>query len=539
MPSRVKFSHMKLSRLITILYVLLVACTPQEKPTELLVSLVADDRELTYSYTVPVTVDEFLRDAGIALGELDRVNPPSFTQITDGMRVTVVRVAEQTSCQQNELSYRQNTVPNEGLEPGATRLGQAGQNGIEEVCYRVSVEDGTEREPVEISRTVLREPVDEVVYIGPSGELEPVAINGTLAYISNGNAWVMRGSSTSKRPLTTTSDLDPRVFNLSEDGQRLLITRRVNNTDEALFNQLWLIADTSANLEPMPLIPGNVLYADWVPQQEDTISYSTGEPRQAAPGWQAFNDLWIMRIDGQTGDAINVREVVERSSGGLYGWWGTRYQWSPTGDQLAWVQADSIGLVDLETGVFSSPLINYAVFRPVADWSWRATISWSPEGNLLLTTVHGAPVGSEPPESSPVFNIAATDFTGSFNADIIPNAGIWSAPKYSPLTNSVNSEFPQGYIAYLRSRDPFNSINGEYDLIVADRDGSNSRQIFPAENQPGLTNQDLVDFNFAWSPDGRQLACIYQGNLWTIDVVSGVAHQLTLDGGASKPVWTR
>jgi hypothetical protein len=42
----------------------------------------------------------------------------------------------------------------------------------------------------------------------------------------------------------------------------------------------------------------------------------------------------------------------------------------------------------------------------------------------------------------------------------------------------------------------------------------------------------------AWSPDARQIALIYQGNLWVVDAESQVAHQLTLDGGASHPVWT-
>ena len=32
-----------------------------------------------------------------------------------------------------------------------------------------------------------------------SGELDPVTIDGTLAYLSNNNVWAMRGSSTSKR----------------------------------------------------------------------------------------------------------------------------------------------------------------------------------------------------------------------------------------------------------------------------------------------------------------------------------------------------
>src|SRR5215213_6260549 len=109
-----------LSLIATILF--LVACTPKEEPHQIIVSLVADGRERTFSYTVPVTVEEFLRDAGVERTDLDRVNPQPYTQISDGMRVTVVRVTQEINCQQNPIPFRQRTVPNEGLQPGEQRL---------------------------------------------------------------------------------------------------------------------------------------------------------------------------------------------------------------------------------------------------------------------------------------------------------------------------------------------------------------------------------------------------------------------------------
>jgi hypothetical protein len=383
---------------------------------------------------------------------------------------------------------------------------------------------------------VVTEPQDEVIYVGPTGQLDPVPINGTLAYINNRNAWMMSGSSTSKRPLTTSSDLDQRVFSVSSNGQQLIFTRDTRNSDrENFLNQLWLIADTGNDAEPIQLVPEDVLSASWVPDQQNTITYSTGEARQSAPGWQAFNDLWQMRIDPRTGEALNIEEILAPSSGGLYGWWGTVFEWSIDGSTLGWVRADSIGLVDLETGELQ-PLLQFPLFNTRADWSWRASLSWSPDNERLLTTVHGPPVGNEQPEFSPVFNVAVTDIAGNFQADIVENAGIWASPRYSPLFSLPESEFPSGRIAYLQARDVTNSINSqaEYDLIVADRDGSNARRIFPPNGQPGLNAPQ----NLAWSPDARQIAMVYQGNLWIVDVESQVAHQLTLDSGASNPVWT-
>lgn len=514
----------------------LSACTPTPEADPLFVSLFVDGRELTFQYDAPVTVGEFLQQAEIEVGELDRVSPPEFTQIVDGMRVTIVRVEEQIDCQETDIPYSQQIVYNEGLEAGEQLLGQAGENGVEEVCYRVFIEDGIRRDPVEISRVVLKEPQPELIFEGPTGQLDPVPITGTLAYIGNNNAWIMQGSSTTKRPLTTDGDLDQRVFSLSADGRRLIFTRSVRNPARSNFlNQLWLIGDTTTDTPAVQLVPEDVLYAAWIPGRDNTISYSTGEGRQAAPGWQAFNDLWTMRIDPRTGEALSINSILDPSSGGLYGWWGTVFEWSPQGDALAWVRADSMGLVDLETAELI-PLLQYPLFNTRADWSWRAGVSWSDNADLLLTTVHGEPIGSEPPEFSPVFHVAVTNQAGDFQANIVDNAGIWSSPRYSPLISNPDSEYPDGYIAYLQARDISNSINNqaEYDLYVADRDGSNPRRIFPENGRPGLNAPQQL----AWSPDGQQIAFIYQGNLWIIDVETSVANQLTLDGGASRPVWT-
>src|SRR5690606_16789126 len=102
-------------------------------------------------------------------------------------------------------------------------------------------------------------------------------------------------------------------------------------------------------------------------------------------------------------------------------------------------------------------------------WSWRTTVSWSADNRLLLTTVHGAPIGSEPAETSPAFHVAVADTEATFQANIVTNAGIWANPKYSPASGD------DALIAYLRCRDFPNCVSdsAQYDLMVADRDGSN------------------------------------------------------------------
>ncbi len=522
-----------LGQFVFVLLLIAAGCTSAQDSNALLVTLSVDGQERSYPQPIAITVGEFLRQANVELGTLDEVTPPDFTQISDGMRITVTRVQETQECENQDIPFRENRRPNEGLAPGEERVGQAGQSGVQEVCYRVTIRNGTRSERIPVRTTVITAPQDAVLFYGPSGELDPVPIEGSLAYISNGNVWVIRGSSDNKRVLTTNGDLDSLVFALTPDGRQLLFSRQSSEPD-TYFNQLWLINDsTSANAEPVALPPQNVLYADWVPNQQDTISYSGGEITENSPGWQAYNDLWLMRVDTRSGDSLNARQLVNRSSGWLNSWWGTGFQWSPDGGRLAWVRADSIGLVDTQTGDFET-LLTYPIFSTGRQpWSWRANVSWSPDGNLILTTVHGQPIGSEPAETSPAFHNTVADLSGAFRVDLVENAGIWSKPKYSPRVGESG-----GYIAYLRARDLANSISesAEYDLVVSDRDGSNARVLYPPSGQPGITANAPF---FSWSPSGTQIAFIYGGNLWVVDVESSVAHQLTLDRGASNPVWTR
>jgi hypothetical protein len=535
MIHRLHYRFPALAPALTALLLLLAACQPQ-RPPAMVITLAVDGHETALQQESPVTVGEILRAEDIELGPLDQVNPPEYSQISDGMRITVARVREESQCTETEIPFERRTIPNEALAPGETRLAQPGQSGIEQTCFRVVFIDNVQQEPVPVSRVPLREPQDEIVYIGPSGEVDPVTIDGTLAYVSNDNVWLMRGSSTNKRPLTDSNDVDGRVLSLTADGRSLLYTRAAPGSDGPLFNQLWVIEDTVANSPPVALVPENVLGAAWVPNLPRTLSYTTGERAAAAPGWRANNDLFLMEIDPRSGQALSVNPLVPPSSSGLYSWWGTQFAWSPSGQYLTWVQADSMGLVDQVTGELR-PLLTYPVFETRQSWSWRATVSFAPDERTILTTIHGEPIGNEPPQTSPVFHVAVTDTEGTFSTILARNTGIWSMPQYSPARLDAATGNQTWQIAYLRARNLANSINqsAEYDLVVADRDGSNARVLFPPAAQTGLNASAAI----TWNPAGQQIAFIYQGNLWVVDAVSGVANQLTLDGAASSPVWTR
>ncbi|MBC8100515.1 MAG: DPP IV N-terminal domain-containing protein [Armatimonadetes bacterium] len=519
---------------------LCAACVPAPPPPKITVSVVADGLNRNYEYAEPVTVAEFLREIDLQLGELDDVNPPLYTQISDSLVITIVRITEETYSEDRDIPYEVRRVISETVpQDSAGELVQAGENGVERLRFRVQIRDGVRQQPQPSGEPVILSlPKEEILYVPPPTTLDPVEVVGTLAYLSRGNAWVMRGSNQlpNRRPFTNTGDLDGRVFSLSPDSSQLLFTRKTTPDSNSFGNQLWLLTDLNADPPTLlQLRPENVLYADWLPGVSNTITYSRAEPRNTPPGWDARNDLWVSVIDPQTGEEISIDPVVEEYSGDLYGWWGTSYAWSPDGQRLAYAHANAVGVVDLETGE-RTPLLRYEVFTPRSDWSWRAPIAWSPDSAAIVTTVHGAPIGAESPERSPVFNIAFAAADGIFSTDIVTRAGIWSNPQFSPFIASNQTEFPNAYLGYLLARQPLESLSdtAEYDLWVADRDGSNGRQVFPEDGQPGILSRD-----YAWGPTGQQLVVVYQGNLYLVEVAAGVTRQLTLDGSAEQPVWTR
>ncbi len=551
--------------LLTLLVTLLTAACqivlpPATEETQTTVTLVADGTTQTLDVNPNYTVNDVLRLLDLSLGPLDRINPPGYSRIEDGMTITIVRVREETVVTQEVVPFERRTVPNEGLPEGETQLLQAGANGLAEVTYRVTYEDGVEAGRSEVRRVLLETPQDEVIMVGRQSELPTVTVNGTLAYIYNGNAWVMRENSANRRPLTLDGGLDGRVFELSADGGRLLYTRTADAAPEegeagpAPFNSLWAVLDTRAEeSQPVPLGLDNILFAAWVPGTERTILYSTAEPRESFPGWQANNDLWRGEVTDD-GQVVNQVQLVEPWSGGVYGWYGTAYAIAPDGVTLAWAQPDAVGLLlptygeedeegdgeaegepvepppddstQLPTGYERQTLLAFAPWNAY-DFVWVPNPVWSPDGTLLLTLVHGEPLGTEAPEDSPAFPLVALPRDASYSARLVEQAGMWAEPSFSPVAESEQ-------VAYLQSIRPLESVSGRYQLVIMDRDGSNRRILYPAADQPGLAPQP-----YTWSPDGRQIALVNpgpEGALMLIDTATGLAQQVT-EGQTSTPRW--
>lgn len=552
-----RLNQFRLSALISLMLCLafLAGCaSPQAVQASVPVRILVDGKTIEQDVPLGATVQQALELAGISLGPLDQIQPPANTQLNygealadpaagstpgEGETIRITRVREEFTVEQEAIPFERQILQTEALPEGQQRLAQSGEDGLQEITFRWVFEDGVEVSKIQVRTTVVKEARPEVMLVGIRPVFTTLEIPGRLAYLLGNSAWLMEGSTAERRPLVTTGDLDGRVFSLSPDGSLLLFTRK--SADPEQINGLWV---AQIDTDPVKLVdlkvPNVIHFADWLPGSENTkVIFSTVEPRQAAPGWQANNDLNVVTfsLNGWVKSGWDV--ILEANSGGVYGWWGTGFAWSPVGDRLAFVRPDELGLVDLSTGELQ-PLLRILPYQTHSDWAWMPGIGWSPDGSMLYSVNHTAEAGSAAPEESQQFNVTALSSSGGNPVPLVSRAGMFAYPSASPVYTVLGAE--RSYrIAYLQAIFEAQSESSGYRLVTMDRDGSNKKVLFPLEGQPGLEPQELL-----WSPApvegfGSQtegvIAVIYQGNLWFIDAGSGEAMQITGDGLTSRISW--
>lgn len=489
------------------LMVLLTACVTPATPTLVRVTLQADGAARTVE-TQALTVQDLLREQAITLNDLDIVQPPETTRLQDGMTVSVTRILQQTEVLTETIPFERRVIRDASLPEGETRLLQVGQPGVRERVYRLTYTNGALTERVLLRETVTLAPVDEIQVLGSRAVLSSVPITRTLAFLSRQDAWVVRGTSNNRRQVTFTGDLDGRVFRLSPDGTRLLYSRAVTH-DAQRMNELWLVDTTHVDATPVALNISNVLWADWDAQGK-RIAWTTAEVVEAAPGWRGQNDLWLGELSTQ-GQLRTTRRLYKAEAGGGWGWWGTRYLWSPQGDRLAYSRPDEVGYVTVNNGQRVT-LLRFPAYRTNSSWAWNPGLDWSPTGQLLFTVNHVPQPGTDP-EESPVFNGVALNVDEGYTATVALDVGMWAAPQLSPDGTRL---------AFGQARFPQQSHLSAYTLCVADLDGSETVCPYPPLDEAGL---ELPVWR--WSPDGKGVMVIYQGNLVLWDLSRRMAAPLT------------
>lgn len=498
------------------------------------------DGEIRQVMTTTATVSEALAESGVNLNPADEVDPPGITRLpqsgtTTPFVITVVRVTESSEVIPESIPFERRIVRSAEMSTAdPPRILQTGSSGFQEVSVRIVYHDGLETERWPTSSAVIQPPVDEIVMIGIGSDREAVPVEGSLAYIDDGRAIILKGSTASPRQIAIDGSLDGRVFQLSPDGRYLLYT--VGTADEtaqeSFHNALWVIS-TSEGAQARPLLIENILWGGWDPTalESPRIAYTTARSVPLPPGWEANNDLWLLTLPIDEAQPTPVRLIETYPA--AYGWWGGNYAWSPDGRRLAYAFADEIGLLDMpgaevlgeEPGFNVEPeplrtvLHNFTPFDTGADWAWVPALSWSADGQFLAFTDHA--------DSSKRFDLWLADTLSGDKVTLVEGAGIWSAVQWSPP-----AILPDSRLVSVRATDPTESEESSYTMWLSDGDGSNVRRVFPPEGEVGnfgRSNQSLV-----WGPDENALAFIFDEELHILDLSTGELFRAGLDDTISS-----
>ncbi len=516
--------------LIFLISWILSGCQPETDIEFIPVTIEYNSQVIQTKAQIGSSVQTILAENNISLSQFDKVTPSIFSHITQETTITITQVNESFETQELVIPFERQTVRNESLPDKQTILIQPGINGLREITYRLVYENGEMTSKTEISQVDIIEAKPEIIMIGVQNPFSPISISGTITYISSGNAWVMDGDTANRKPIVTNGLLDGRVLELSPDQEWLLYTQL--SEDPEIINELYIINIQEEAPTPIYLKADNVIhYAEWSPGLNLAVLYSTVEPRSTAPGWQANNDLMLTTL-GAGGRVIKTETVIDSNSGGIYGWWGSTFAYSPNGHYLAYARPDSIGLVDINENELI-PLIEIIPFQTRSEWAWISPISWSPDSKFLYFVRHDGSGNQTNPESSMIFNLETLQIEEETLLNGVDNVGMFAYPSASPYL--ANNQYQ---LLYLNAIFPENSDTSRYRLIASDRDGSNAIQVFPGIDSPGIDPQ-MVE----WSPCEQEevsncsLGLIYQGNIWIINNQDFYASQVTGDGLITKIDW--
>lgn len=129
------------------------------------------------AWTTSTTVDDFLSQQGIVLGELDRVEPDLNSLITKNTTVNVIRVEKVIDVVEEPIEFGVVTKKDESLPKGEEKVIVAGENGLVKKEYEVFLENGKEVSRKLLKENKIKDKKDKVVAVGAK-KIDRIASRG-------------------------------------------------------------------------------------------------------------------------------------------------------------------------------------------------------------------------------------------------------------------------------------------------------------------------------------------------------------------------
>lgn len=127
------------------------------------------------------TVQDFITEQNIELGDKDRVDPPLAATLAVNQTITITRVAVVDVTKDEAIPFVTKTQDDPTRPKGEQKILQAGVAGSKKLTYQVTRENGVEVGRKLVKTDIVSQPVNEIISVGT----KPV-ITGWCAY----NDWV-------------------------------------------------------------------------------------------------------------------------------------------------------------------------------------------------------------------------------------------------------------------------------------------------------------------------------------------------------------
>ena len=128
------------------------------------------------------TVGEALAEAGIPLMGLDSSLPAENEPLPADGQITVTRVTESISVDLQSIPFYTEETESEDVAFGEQKILQAGENGVAMVRTRVRYENGLEVSRTEEDKTILKEPINQIIANGSKIVLSEVGGDAPYQY---------------------------------------------------------------------------------------------------------------------------------------------------------------------------------------------------------------------------------------------------------------------------------------------------------------------------------------------------------------------
>ncbi|NUU25910.1 MAG: DUF348 domain-containing protein [Streptomycetaceae bacterium] len=133
--------------------------------TERGVTFLVDGRQIPLRTNV-ATLAEALAQAQVAIGPQDRISLPTDVYPTEGMTVSILRVAGTTLVKDERIPFETVKQDDPTQFKGTENVATKGVAGIKKVTWAYETVNGVKQEPRKVSEQIVKAPVTQVIKVG-------------------------------------------------------------------------------------------------------------------------------------------------------------------------------------------------------------------------------------------------------------------------------------------------------------------------------------------------------------------------------------